>query len=131
MHLGGYPAGHPGGRVGPEALADALGTTLEELHHAAQEGRTPAEIAESEGVRQDDLVERLVAAAEGKLDELVAEGRLTEAEADELRGDLTERVTARVDEPLGRAFGGHDGHGWGSRHGDTGEGTPEGTGAVV
>lgn len=105
----GHHHGPPRGRLEPQTLADALGISVDQLRAAVEQGQTLAQVAEAEGIGRDDLVEKLVAAAEAKLDEEVSAGRLTEAEADELRGDLTGRIGESVDEPFGRGQGGHGG----------------------
>lgn len=100
-----------GGRgVHLEALA-ALGITADELRAAAEAGQTLAQLAEAQEVSKDEVVKALVAVGQKRLAEAVADGRLTQAEADEKTADLQARVTERLDEPV-RAKGGHRG-----RHG--------------
>ena len=105
----------PGGRGGRgmhlEAL-EGLGITAEEVRAAAQAGKTLAQLAQEQGVGEDRVVDALVAAKKEHLAEHVAEGRLTQAEADEKAADLEARVTERMDEPI-HLKGGHRG-----RHGE-------------
>ena len=102
------------------AAAEALGLTVEELRTAAQEGTTLAELAQREGVPTSTVVDAMVAAAKAHLAEEVAEGDLTQAEADERAAELQTRIAASVDEPLRLGRGGRHGHG----HGD-GDGPDE------
>ena len=111
---GGGPGGGAGGggRVDMAAAAEALGITPEELRTQTQAGQTLAELAEAEGVPVDDLVAALVAAAQERLDEAVAAGRLTQAQADARAAVLEARITDSLDElcgPGGRGGPGPEG----------------------
>lgn len=86
-------AGHLGSL---EAAASYLDVTEAELRERLTEGDTLAEIAKAEGKSVDGLVKALVAAATEKLDDTVADGRLTKERAAELKQGLEERVTALV-----------------------------------
>jgi hypothetical protein len=87
-----------------DAAAEALGMSEAELRTALRSGQTLAQVAETRGVERQALVEALVAAASAHLDEQVAEGDLTQAEADERKAGLAERVGAQLDRvgPRGR-----------------------------
>jgi len=80
-----------------EALADTLGIGVEDLTAAREAGQTPAEIAEENGVSRDELVSSPVAERQASLDQAVADGDLTQEEADEKAADLEEHVNAFVD----------------------------------
>ena len=114
----GFGGRGPGGHgPGLEAAAEALGMTPDELRSAAQAGRTLADLAEEKGVAEGALVDAMVAAAKEHLAEEVAEGDLTQAQADERAADLETRITERLDQPLRAGRGGHGPH----RHHDDGE----------
>ena len=120
----GHPPPGGGGRgVHLEALTD-LGITAEEVRAAADARKTLAQLAEEQGVSQDDLVSTLVAAAKERLADAVADGRLTQAEADEKAADLEARITDRLDDPI-RHKGGHHGRG-GPRGGEAPRSEPSG-----
>ena len=68
-----------------------------------RDGATLAEIAGSE---TDALIASLVADVEEKLDEAVANGRITQEEADEKLAEATERITTFVNEGPQRPGGG-------------------------
>lgn len=109
-HGGGHGGAHGGRGSGGEvaaAAAEALGVTEDELRAAAQDGTTLAELAEREGVAASAVVDAMAAAAEAHLDEEVAEGDLTRAEADARATELQQRLTASLDEPLHVARGHH------------------------
>ena len=101
------------------ALTDVLGIEPAELREALAGGQTIAEVAEANGVPVDDVVAALVAEAQEHLDAAVADGHLTQEEADEKAADLTERITAMVSGELERGSG----HGWGPRRGGPGSAT--------
>ncbi|MBC7289712.1 MAG: hypothetical protein H5T83_00065 [Actinotalea sp.] len=97
--FGGHGHGERG--VALTAAADALGLTTDELRAALADGSTLADVAEEQGVAVEDLVAALVAAAEERIDDAVADGRLTAEEAEERTAELTERMTERVESGLG------------------------------
>ena len=108
---GGGPGGHgPGGHGGRLldllAAADALGISPDELRTGLADGSTLVEIAEADGVATEDLVAAMVEAAQSRLDELVASGELTQAEADTRADGLQERVETLVEQG-GFGRGGH------------------------
>lgn len=106
-HLAETLPGHHGHFIGRgpgiaafSSAAAIIGIEPEELREAMADGSTLAEVAEANGVSTDELVEGLVTALEEKLDELVAEGRLTEEQAAEILDTAPERfenlVTSEV-----------------------------------
>lgn len=127
------PRGHGGrGGFGLTGVLEDLGITAEEVRAAAQAGTTLAELAEANGVSSQRLVDALVAATQERLDDAVADGRLTQAEADERAAEVESRITQSLDEPvrLGRGHrGGHGGGGGGGHHSSgAGEGADPSTG---
>lgn len=107
-----------------EALSEALGLSTDEIKAGFAEGNSIADMAEAEGVSTDDVKAALVAAANERIDAAVESGRLDEAEADEKRAELDERIdelmTADPSEFQGRRGNGN-GHGRG--HGNRGFGS--------
>jgi hypothetical protein len=73
--------------------------TADELHTALKGGQTLAQVAESKGVNVQVVVDALIASATNHINEKVASGELTQAEADEKLANVTERVTERVNNP--------------------------------
>ena len=90
--------GPRGGHVLPglETAADALGITEDELRTALRDGQTIAEVATDQGVDLQSVIDALVAQANTRLDEAVANGRIDAARADEIRANLPDRITAFV-----------------------------------
>lgn len=125
------PGGHGGpGGPGLPVILETLDITADELSAAREAGQSLAELAAAQGVETQTLIDALVADREEHLAEHVAEGDLTQAEADERLAELTERITERVEQPIGegrggpdgeRGPGGHGGHGENGGHGGPGE----------
>ena len=67
------------------ALASTLGITVEELDAAIAEGTSPMQLAQEAGLDMDALHEARLAAFDQALDAAVADGRLTQEEADLIR----------------------------------------------
>lgn len=100
----GRPHGHgergPGlGRPGDKLSASAsyLGLTVEQLVTRLRDGQSLADVAKARGKSVDGLERAIVADAKAKLDEAVADKRLTDAERDELVARLRDRVDDLVD----------------------------------
>ncbi|MCB0963798.1 MAG: hypothetical protein KDA98_10940, partial [Acidimicrobiales bacterium] len=87
--------GHRGGCNLEEAAA-AIGIDEAELREALDGGQSIAEVAEANGVAVDDVIDSMVAAQTERIEEKVAEGRLTQEEADEKLAELETRTTDRV-----------------------------------
>lgn len=111
-----------GGRFGRGAeldtAASVIGVTSDQLRTALESGKTLAQVAHSKGVSQATLVDRLAAAAKTRITAAVKAGRLTQAQATTVTGNLTNRITAQVTSTRPPGGRGHwEGH-WG-RNGTT------------
>ena len=80
--------------------ATYLGLTEAALRAELEDGKTLAEISKAEGKSVSGLVQALVKAAKARIDEAVADGRLTQAQADELEAGLEQRITDLVNGEL-------------------------------
>jgi polyhydroxyalkanoate synthesis regulator phasin len=102
--LGGGPGGHDrGGHFGDlDAAASYLGLTEDQLRTQLQSGKTLADVAKAQGKSVDGLIDALVAATKKDLDDAVADGRLTKAQADQILADMKQRITDRVNGKLPR-----------------------------
>ena len=92
---------HPGRQhSGPardgEVIADLLGIDVETLHDEFRAGNSIVDIAEANDVDPQTVIEALVAEAEGHVDLMVEDGRLTDDEAATMNERIAEMVTARV-----------------------------------
>jgi hypothetical protein len=100
--------------LGLEAAASYLGMTETELREALRDS-TLAEIAREEGKTVDGVVKAIVADKTKRIDEAVANGRLTEEQGSDLKARLSEHVEALVNGELrGGLRGWHPGHRQGS-----------------
>ena len=88
--------GPRGGGKHLEVAAQAIGIEVDALREALRDGQTIAEVAQANDVEVQAVVDAIVADISARIDEGVANGRLTEEEADEKKAELPERVTARV-----------------------------------
>ena len=92
--------GHPRLRLlsnGHEIAAETIGIEPEELREALRDGQSIAEVAEANGVAPDAVVVALVDAGDAAIDEAVANGRMDEERAAELRENLPEHAQILVD----------------------------------
>jgi hypothetical protein len=96
----------------PEILADALGMTTEELYAALSDGQTIAGLAEAQGVEIDALVEVLIAPRIEQLVQAVADGYVTQEQADGMIEMMTTHMAWRL-ESFGLGYGGQGGFGGG------------------
>jgi len=91
------PGDHPGfPRIGGPALetvAEVLGTDVETLKAQLQDGQTIAEIA---GDQTQAVIDALVADANEKIDAALADGRITQEQADTMKANTVERITTFV-----------------------------------
>jgi uncharacterized protein YidB (DUF937 family) len=113
--LGGRPLGHGFG-LGHERHFEILGEAASYLGlseaklREALEDKTLAQIAKEQGKSASGLVQALVNAEEKRIDEAVADGRITKSMASELKAGLQDRIQALVDGDLRhRGFGRHPG----------------------
>jgi hypothetical protein len=89
--------GGPGHGFGHfEAAASYLGLTGAELRAQLESGKTMADVAKAQGKSVDGLVSALVADEKKELDAAVADGRLTQAQADAMLAESKARFTDMV-----------------------------------
>ncbi len=87
-----------------EAAAEAIGIEPSELLAAMRDGQTVAEVAQAHGVDPATVVAAMVANAQDRLDQAVADGVLTQEQADERAADLQEHATAFVNGDVSMPF---------------------------
>ena len=97
--------------------ADELGMSLTELLTELQDGKSIADVAATQGVDPQTIVSSYLAALQEDMDEAVAEGRITQNQADHMLQQAEERATNQVEniwEGGPRDFGGgrHGGRGF-------------------
>ena len=77
-------------------LASSLGTSADELKAALKDGQSIADIAAANGADLQAIIDSMVEQANARIDEAVANGRIDEAKAAEMKANVEERITARV-----------------------------------
>jgi hypothetical protein len=82
--------------AGLETVAEFLGISVDDIRAALEEGQTLADVAADNGSSAQALIDELVAEAEERLDQAIADGRLDEAEKADKLAEITERVTDMV-----------------------------------
>jgi Arc/MetJ-type ribon-helix-helix transcriptional regulator len=85
--------------------ADYLGLTQAELRTKLNDGRSLADIAKARGKSVDGLKQAILDEAEKKLDQLVEDGELTRAQADEMLARMRSRIDDLVDHGILRFRG--------------------------
>jgi len=93
MRRGGMPAW--AGQ--PDEVATLLGMTAEEIQAERQAGKSLAEIAASKGVSTDELISTILDAKKAQLAALVADGKLSQAQADLMIERMTEQIKVMVE----------------------------------
>lgn len=97
-----HGGGFGGKRVSPvEILSDLTGVSVEDIRSARESGDSLADIAEANDVTTDDYVAAVVDAATTAIDDAVADGKLSEDRAAEIKEGLTDKVTAMVTSEAG------------------------------
>jgi polyhydroxyalkanoate synthesis regulator phasin len=112
--MGGEMGGRMSGRIGgPEnslisVAADQLGLTVDELLAELEDGRSIADVAEQRGVDAQTIADAYIAVRTERLDEAVAEGRITQEQADEMLAHVTEEMAEHLNEPFDEEHGSGD-----------------------
>lgn len=117
-----HGARHGGGKSF-DTLTGVLGVEEEALREALMAGQSIADIATENGVPVQDVIDALVAKANARIDEAVAEGRIDAATADEKRAELEAKITARVNGEVPEGARGFGPRGFGPPADDADTGT--------
>ena len=89
------------GRVAGAALgtaADAIGIERADLVAAIRDGQTVADVAQAHNVDPQTVVDALVTNANAKIDEALANGRIDQARADEMKANAATRADKFVND---------------------------------
>jgi hypothetical protein len=86
-----------------KVITDTLGVSRQDLRTALEGGQTISQYATSLGKDPQTVKNALVTAADTKIDQLVANGKLAQDRADTIKG----KVPTRVDTLMNRQFGQH------------------------
>ena len=80
--------------------AETVGMPVRGFVAAVREGQTPAQIANANGSSGEAIIDAIVADARERLDQTVAEGKITQEQADKRLAQITEKVTNWVENGL-------------------------------
>ena len=98
MDLEGGPRGFDGTQSSLLTIAaEQLGTTVEDLMTQLEDGNTIAGLAEAQGVDTQDIADAYLENLSDKLDEAVANERITQERADWMLEQAAENVQERMD----------------------------------
>lgn len=98
-----------------DSAADAIGISRGELIEELRDGKSLAQVAQEHNVSVDALKNAMLQDARERLDQAVADGKLTQERADEIYANFQSRIDDLVHRTWPRRLGppfGH-GHGWG------------------
>ncbi|MFX4262732.1 hypothetical protein ACOBQJ_11060 [Pelotomaculum propionicicum] len=73
-------------------LADFLGISREELTGALQSGKTVVQVAAEKGISEQQLVDFMAEKYSERIDQKVADGKITAEQAKKLKQSMTERI---------------------------------------
>jgi uncharacterized protein (DUF433 family) len=75
-----------------EVIAEQLGMEVDELIDALRNGKTIEDLASEKGVSLEDIEEAILNSIKEKLDELVADGKMTQERADAILERISEHI---------------------------------------
>lgn len=97
----------PGGiGGGMDEVARLLNMTVDQIWAERVLGKTIADLAKEKGVSTQTLIDALVASQKTMLDQVVTNGRLTQAQADKWLDWYEQAAALQLTEPYGLGFGG-------------------------
>ncbi|MDI6712755.1 MAG: hypothetical protein QMD96_05895 [Anaerosomatales bacterium] len=106
-----------------DVLADLTGLSTTDIQAKRAAGESIADIAKSEGVDPDDVVAKALEAREALLEQKVADGTITQEQADAALAQMKTRLTERVNTTAtGRPSWAGQGAGRGAGRGGNGAG---------
>jgi len=97
------------------AITDLLGMSQEEIQTERESGKSIAEIAQEKDIDRQALVNSMLEARQQRLQEAVANGYLTQEQADEKIEWMKEKIERKI-ENNGERFFGHGSCGGGCHH---------------
>ena len=78
-------------------VAEFLGISVTDLRTARQSGKSLAQIAVDKGKTEQELVDYIVGQRTAQLEQLVTDGKITQAQADLCKQNMEDRVKANVE----------------------------------
>jgi tape measure domain-containing protein len=84
-----------------QVSADKIGVSVDDLKSALKSGQSVADVAKAHSVNPSDVVTAIVDAGNTKLAQAVTDGKLTQAQADQLKGRLPQAADRFVNHTRG------------------------------
>ncbi len=101
--MGSWMGGPENSLIG--VAADQLDLTVDELLAELEDGMSIADVAGQHDVVAQTIADAFIPVRTEKLDEAVAEGRITQEQADEMLAHMTEEVAEHLNEPFDEGHG--------------------------
>lgn len=92
----GHHKGHGRHGASLETVAEVIGVSEADLREALINGESVADVAEANDVDVQTVIDALTADKNEQIDEKLAAGEITEAEAEEMKADIAEKVESKV-----------------------------------
>jgi hypothetical protein len=100
-----------GGPMALDAAAKALGLTTQDLATQLHNGSTIAQIAKTKHVDVNKVIDAMSAQVNARIDQAQKNGRITQAQADQMKSKTKDAITQMVNNGMPRfKFGGPNGH---------------------
>lgn len=80
-----------------DTLAKLLGMTPSDIQTERIQGKSMVQIAEEKGVTEEKLMEEALAARKAQIDQLVKDGKITQAQADYMLTQMETRMKANLE----------------------------------
>lgn len=93
--VSGFCRGFGGSMMG--TISEVLGMSPADIRAERQNGRSLSDIAKEKGVAKDTLLEKMLDAKKGQLDERVKAGYLTQEQADQILKNFKEGINKGID----------------------------------
>lgn len=127
--MGEEPGGHGGAAI-PQAAAQVLGMTEDEVMQELRDGSSLAELAAAQGMSTEDFQAALLTEVQSQLDAQVADGKLTQEQADQEYQRIQDNIDSIVSGEAGLGGLGGPGGPGGPGHGPPPEAAPTSTDAT-
>lgn len=113
-----------------DTLAKLLGMTPSDIQTERIQGKSMVQIAEEKGVTEEKLMEAALAARKAQIDQLVKDGKITQAQADYMLTQMKTRIKANLERTtVGKpGWAGKRGNGQGMNGSGFGKGMNNGMG---
>ncbi|MEJ2749071.1 MAG: hypothetical protein P8183_14370 [Anaerolineae bacterium] len=100
-----------------DIIAQELGLTVEEVQAELASGITIAQLAQNHNVAVEDLIAAVSAAHQDYLNQAVADGWMTQEQADWMQEHMADMFDDHINQSWGQGFGPGQGYGPGGCHG--------------